>query len=142
MFATIVSLDWQWQQGHGCQWVLQNMREKNFWFSFSVFFCCCFVDISSPSFSFAPTTFFLQTQDKKMKTPCFYFFFFPLRFSSFHKPPKKNLGKGRVLHFCSMMMATTMAVLLGNGMSMGVAKTQDQKKTQNGNGNKGMGVVD
>jgi hypothetical protein len=25
-----------------------------------------------------------------------------------------------------MMMATTMAVLLGNGVSMGVAKTQDQ----------------
>lgn len=41
--------------------------------------------------------------------------FFPLRFSSFHKAPKKNLGKGRVLHFCSMMMATTMAVLLNNG---------------------------
>jgi hypothetical protein len=40
-----------------------------------------------------------------------------------------------------MMMATTMAVLLGNGVSMGVAKTQDQKKTQNGNGNKGMGVA-
>jgi hypothetical protein len=27
-----------------------------------------------------------------------------------------------------MMMATTMAVLLGNGVSMGVAKTQDRKK--------------
>jgi hypothetical protein len=27
-----------------------------------------------------------------------------------------------------MMMATTMAVLLGNGVSMGVAETQDQKK--------------
>ncbi len=38
MFATIVSLDWQWQQGCRCQWLLQNMREKNFWFSFSNFF--------------------------------------------------------------------------------------------------------
>lgn len=39
MFATIVSLDWQWQQERRCQWLLQNMREKNFWFSFSI----CFV---------------------------------------------------------------------------------------------------
>jgi len=98
MFATIVSLDWQWQQGHGCQWVLQNMIEKNFWFSFSVFFCCCFVDISSPSFNFAPTTFFLQTQDKKMKTPCFYFFF-SIAFFFFSQTPQEKFREGEGVTF-------------------------------------------